>query len=108
LRLMRTLLAGLVFFGAECNTPALKEQSRQSISAPTQVVKIKVDQAGEIYVDRRHVTLEELRQELAKLRQSGGGIWYNLEDPSHPQARAVQKDIIDSHLPIKITREKFE
>jgi hypothetical protein len=83
-------------------------QSRQVMSAPVTVAKIKVDQAGEIYLNKKAVTLEELRQELVKLKQTNGGVWYRLEDPSHPQAKAVRKAIMESQLPIKITQEKFE
>ncbi len=78
------------------------------MSAPIEVAKVKVNHAGEIYLNKKPVTIEKLGQEFARLKQANGGVWYYLEDPSHPQAKVVEQAIRDTRLPIKLTREKFE
>lgn len=76
--------------------------------APAEVAKVKVDQSGEAYLNKKHVTIEELKRELTRLKEAKGGVWYYLEDPSQPQAKVVERTILDAGLPIKVTREKFE
>lgn len=78
------------------------------MQAPTQVSKVKVDQAGVIYLNEKPAAIEDLRQELARLKKVNGGVWYYLENPSDPRARAVERNILDAQVPIKMTREKFQ
>lgn len=109
MRLANLTLLIMLLLGTACQKerPA-SPQGQRKVAAPAEVTKIKVDQAGEAYLNTKHVTLEELKQELARLKGAKGGVSYYLEDPSKPQAKVIERVILDAGLPIKITREKFE
>jgi hypothetical protein len=77
--------------------------------------KVKVDKTGEIFLDGKNVTLDELKPELAKLRRAHGAVRYHREDPGgQPDARqlaaikAVMAAIIAEKLPKKLEAKDFE
>lgn len=112
MRLLVTLFVGLILPLAGCGggtTASMRPaQERKAMQAPTEVSKIKVDKAGEVYINGKHAAGDKLSQELVRLRAVKGGVWYYLEDQISPKAREVERTILDSQVPVKITREKFE
>ena len=85
-----------------------RRKGRRELINPSEVAKIKVTRAGEIYLRGKLDTFEELEKELANLRQMYGAVWYYPEDPSHPVSAAVKSAIIKTRLPMKATKEPFE
>jgi len=69
---------------------------------------VKVDQAGTIYLDGKPGTLEDLRQELTRLKKVDGGVRYYLEDPINPQAKETERATFDARLPITMSKERFQ
>jgi hypothetical protein len=70
-----------------------------------EIAKVKVDQAGTIYLTGKTVTMEELKQEFARLKQANGAVWYYRENPQGEppaQATAVIKAIIEAKLPVRL------
>lgn len=110
MRLISLMFIALMLFGAGCNrgSAVSQQQGRIMVSAPREVAKIKVEQDGVIYLNKKPVNIEELKQELTRLKANNGGVWYWLEDPSNPQAKMVERAILDANVPIKISQEKFE
>ena len=85
-----------------------RRKGRRELINPSEIAKIKVTRAGEIYLQEKLVTFEELEKELANLRQTKGAVWYYPEDPSHPVSAAVKGAIIKTRLPMKVTNEPFQ
>lgn len=112
MRLISLILVGLVFLQAGCgrrpDASASKMQLRPDLHPPAELAKVKVSQDGEIFLDGKPTTMEDLKRELSRLKQVDGGVWYYAEDPSSPESGAVKRALIDSHLPIKLTPQKFE
>lgn len=61
-----------------------------------------------IYRNGKPGTIEELRQELTRLKKVNGGVWYYLEDPLNPQAKAAEHAIFDARVPIKMSKDRFQ
>jgi hypothetical protein len=85
-----------------------RRTGRRELIDPSEVAKIKVTRAGEIYLRGKLVTFEELETELVDLRRMNGAVWYHPEDPSHPVAAAAKGAILKTRLPMKVTKEPFE
>jgi hypothetical protein len=112
LRLTTALIACFMLCLAGCKARPV-ESARQTqlpptMQAPTEVSKVKVDQAGAIYLNGKSVTIEDLRQELTRLKRVNGGVWYYLEDPLNSQAKAAERAIFDARVPIKMFRNRFQ
>jgi hypothetical protein len=63
-----------------------------------------VDKAGRVSLKRKSVTLGELEREFARLKKTGGEVWYYRENPEAdappPQASEVIKLVTAAALPI--------
>lgn len=97
---------------AGCKTRPI-ESARQTqppptMQAPTEVSKVKVDQTGTIYLNGKPGSIDDLRQELTRLKRVNGGVWYYSEDPLNPQAQAAERVIFDARVPIKMSRDHFQ
>lgn len=112
LRLITFILAGFILLQTGCDKQpggsARQTKSRPPLQAPTEMVKVKVNQSGEIFIEGKPATIDELKREFARLKQVNGGVWYYAEDSFTPQSEAVKRAIIEAHLPMKLTSEKFE
>jgi len=72
---------------------------------------VKVDQARTIYLNGKTVTIEELKQEFAWLKQANGAVWYYRENPKGEppaQAMAVIQAIIDAKLPVRLLEKDLD
>jgi hypothetical protein len=82
-----------------------KQSTQRTVTAPTQVAKVRVSAGGEIYFNERTVTLDQLRTEFQSLQRVRGGVWY-LDESSggafRQQGQTVKKEIIEARLPIRV------
>ena len=65
-----------------------------------------VTEAGGIAMNGREVSLEEVKQELARLAQAGGTLRYSRDNPTadpHANAMEVIKAAADAGLTIEMT-----
>jgi hypothetical protein len=115
MQLVWAVIGSLVFFGLGCDRWFVEaaERTRERDTAPqfTEVSKVKVDRSGTIYLNKKVVTIDELRQECARLKQVNGVVWYYRENPHGeppPQAMAVIQAIVDANLPIRLMERDFE
>ncbi len=70
------------------------------------VARVSVNAEGEIFLDDREVSLDELTKALADLRERDGEVWYHRESVdgvAPPQATAVMKAVLDTKLPIRLS-----
>ncbi|MFQ5846665.1 MAG: hypothetical protein ACE5IQ_03215 [Candidatus Methylomirabilales bacterium] len=68
-----------------------------------EIAKVKIDRAGTIYLSGKTSTLEELKQEVVRLKQANGIIWYFRENPQdEPPAQAMAHP---GHCGCKASRE---
>lgn len=108
------ILVGLVVLGVGCDQGS-QRPPQEEVRPPRQesghVAKVKVTQAGTIYVDGKAVSMAELRQEFARLKEAQGVVWYYRENPQGeppPQAMAVIEAIVETKLPVKLVEKDFE
>lgn len=114
MRFLRAALIAFVLLASRCtpaaDQPADQEQE-QGTPEPTPIAKVKVDRLGTIYLDGNEVSLEELKQAFARLKEVDGAVWYHRENPEGeppPQAMAVVEAVVEAHLPIRLMEEDFE
>ncbi len=108
-------LVALVFFGVGCDKaseqPADRVQDGGTVQQFAEIAKVKVDQAGTIYLNGKTVGLEELKEEFARLKQANGAVWYYRENPQgEPPAEAMEviQAIVDAKLPVKMHEKEFD
>ena len=72
------------------------------------VAQIRVSRAGQVELDGKRVTREELRAALARLSREGGSVQYYREGwnerPSEEAARVFEV-IIDARMPIQLSSQ---
>ena len=116
MRLLRAFLIAFVLLASGCTSgsdqPADQPQTQPE---PTAIAKVKVDRAGTIFLDGTEVTVDELKQAFARLKQEGGAVWYYREDPQGepmPETAAVVEAVLNAviaaELPIRLLEEDFE
>lgn len=112
---MGILLVSLVFLGIGCGKDAEQQagqaEERNMVQGAAAIAKVKVDRAGAIFLNGKTVTLEELRNEFARLKEAGGTVWYFREDPQGEppaQAMAVIQAIVDAQLPVRLLEKDFD
>ena len=79
-------------------------------TANTPYVKIYVTKSGEITVDDKPATLDEVKSALAALAQKNGVVLYTREAPEefepHPNGNKVIELVIENRLPVRLCRNK--
>ena len=76
-----------------------------------EIAKVKVDRNRTIYLDRKAVSIQELRDAFERLKQANGAVWYYRENPRgepHPTAGAVIQAVIDAKLPVRLMEQGFD
>ena len=91
---------------------ALVACSRQPEVAPTftQVAHVKVDSVGDIFLNGKPATLDDLRSEFGRLKTAGGAVQYYRPNPSGeppPRAMEVLQAIIDAKVPVQLMENDF-
>jgi biopolymer transport protein ExbD len=77
----------------------------------SEIAKIKVDQAGTIYLNGNSVSIQELKHEFKRLKQVNGAVWYYRDNPQgepHPKAVEVIKAVVDEKLPVRLMERDFD
>jgi hypothetical protein len=96
------IIAVLIFFTASCSD----QPKRRTIPKPTEVAKVRVESVdGRVYVNESVVTLDELKEELGRLKQIHRAVWFIDESSfgaSRMQGQTVRKAIIAAQLPIRV------
>jgi hypothetical protein len=73
------------------------------------MVSIKVTKAGEVFYNKKPVSVDELARELNQLPKASTGVCYYREDPGSeppPVAKQVLQKIIDARLAVKLSEEE--
>jgi|SRR5437588_1174216 len=82
------------------------------VDANTRVLKVKVTQGGDVYLDGRLKTLEEADAELERLKKERGAVLYYREESAqhqpHPNALRIIHKIEELQLPIGLSEKDFE
>ncbi|MGH7753072.1 MAG: NADH-quinone oxidoreductase subunit N [Gemmatimonadales bacterium] len=93
-------------------TPALRgEEQREPTPSQPEIAKVKVTAAGEITLNGRSVSLEELKREFARLKRVGGVVWYHRANPGGdptPESMAVIEAVVAAGLPITLVEQDFD
>ncbi len=107
------LLIASLFIGYGCvsDTEETPASTKQQSDQPTDIARVKVDRQGMIYLNGDRVSLEQLRQAFARLKEAGGAVWYYREHPEGeppPEAMAVIEAITSEQLPVRLMEQDFE
>jgi biopolymer transport protein ExbD len=82
------------------------------VDADARVLKVKVTQSGEVYLDGKLKTLEEAEAELERLKEERGAVLYYREESAqhqpHPNALRVIHKIEKLRLPVGLSEKDFE
>ena len=91
---------------------ACASPKRALVGEGTRVLKLKVTQTGEIYLDDRPKTLEEAFAELERLKRERGAVLYYREDgpqhQPHPNGLKVIHKIEELKLPVGLSEKDFD
>lgn len=105
-RLILPLFVALSLCGA-CAAPR-----RALVGEGTRVLKLKVTQSGEIYLDGRQKSLDETFAELERLKRERGAVLYYREDgpqhQPHPNGLKVIHKIEELGVPVGLSEKDFE
>ncbi len=115
MRLFWIILVGLVLFGVGCDQESEhqteRRQKRDMTQESAEIAKVKVDRGGTIYLNGKTVSIEELKQEFGRLKQTNGTVWYfreNSQGEPPAQALAVIQAIVDAKLPVRLLEKDFD
>jgi|GEM_PF-4365319 len=90
------------------SVPGCSRQNKpRTITAPTEVARVRVSADGSVYLNERVVTLKELRGELQRLKQVHGGVQFVDESSAadaRQQAQRVSAAIVEFELPMQVKR----
>jgi biopolymer transport protein ExbD len=77
----------------------------------SEFAKVKVTKTGEIFLNKKPTSMEELKKEFARLKSVNGAVMYHRENPTEeasPQAMAVIQAIAEAKLPVQLSEKDFE
>jgi len=90
---------------------ALQGKEQREMPSQPEIARVKVTASGEITLNGRPVSLEELKREFARLKRAGGTVWYHRANPAGeptPEAMAVIDAVVAAGLPIKLVERDFD
>jgi hypothetical protein len=91
----------LIIFATGCSS----QPKRRMIPRPTEIANLRVSFEGDIYVNQKVVTLDELNGELGRLKQINGAVRFfdqSAFGPSRSQGQTVRKAISEAGLLIRV------
>jgi hypothetical protein len=100
-------LAGLMALASS----TAQDKSQPSGKPSLEIAKIKVTQAGRLYLNKKRVSWDDLSKHLTRLKKANGAIWYFRESPQDEPtkaAMAIFRKIVAFKLPIKLVDRDFE
>jgi hypothetical protein len=78
----------------------------------TRVLKVKITETGEVYLDGQLKTPDEAFAELARLKKERGAVLYyreeNAQHQCHPNALRIIHKIEELQLPVGLSKKDFE
>ncbi|HEV8367545.1 MAG TPA: hypothetical protein VGQ39_06290 [Pyrinomonadaceae bacterium] len=96
----------LVAFFAACSHSPASNQVKSSATVPQPYVKVFVSKSGEINLDGKTATLDEVGKTFAALAPKKGIVLYARESPEqyepHPNAMRVIELLTQNSLPIRL------
>ena len=109
------LLCLATFLQASCVRGETEAQRRARLEvekmSPGPVARIKVTQAGAIHLNGSPASLEQVKEEFARLKAADGTVWYyreNPQNPPHEQALNVALAATEVGLPIHVFKTEAE
>ena len=86
---------------------------RTALARPdARVLRVKVTQSGEVYLDGQLKTLGEADAELERLKKEGGAVLYYREESAqhqpHPNALKIIHKIEELQLPVGLSKKDFD
>jgi hypothetical protein len=82
------------------------------VDPDVRVLRVKVTQSGEVYLDGQLKTLAEAEAELERLKKERGAVLYYREESAqhqpHPNALRVIHKIEELQLPVGLSEKEFE
>ena len=110
LRKRARLILALVVVLPLCGACAARRTAL--VDANTRVLKVKVTQGGDVYLDGQLKTMEEADAELERLKKEGGAVLYYREESAqhqpHPNALKIIHKIEELQLPVGLSKKDFE
>ena len=110
LRKRARLILALVVVLPLCGACAAR---RTALARPdARVLRVKVTQSGEVYLDGQLKTLAEAEAELERLKKERGAVLYYREESAqhqpHPNALKIIHKIEELQLPVGLSEKDFE
>lgn len=109
------LLCPATLLQAGCARGETEAQRRARLevegTSPGPVARVKVTQAGAIQLNGSPASLEQLREEFARLKAADGTVWFYRENPQgepHEQVFKVVQAAMDEELPIRVFETEAE
>ena len=86
---------------------------RTALARPdARVLRVKVTQSGEVYLDGQLKTLAEAEAELERLKKERGAVLYYREESAqhqpHPNALKIIHKIEELQLPVGLSKKDFD
>jgi biopolymer transport protein ExbD len=79
-----------------------KKPARRVVAPPTETARVMVKKDGKVLFNDRPVKIDELKQELTRLRQIRGAVWFVDEGSQSQDSGPVKKAIIAAGVPVRI------
>jgi len=114
-RFNKTFAAGILLclaVGCQPSEPAASDSSVPPATTPrSSILQISALANGEILLDGKRCSRDELASRLAEAQKNNGQVFYFREaadQEPHPNAMKAMQLIVDSHLPVSLsTRPDF-
>jgi biopolymer transport protein ExbD len=101
----------LVGCGQPAGPRSLPTVTTTPVPGVSEPARIKVDRAGRLFLNGKPVSLDELKQELARLRQAGGTVRFFHDNPggeNHPQAVEALQAIAAAKVSLRMQNTDFD
>ena len=106
------LILALVVTPALCGACATRQSRTVLVDPNVKVLRVKVTQAGDVYVDGQPESFEEASARLERLKRENGAVLYYREEAAqhqpHPNALKIIHKIEELNLPVGLSEKDFD
>jgi biopolymer transport protein ExbD len=106
------LIVALVVVTTLCGACATRQSRSVLVDPNVKVLRVKVTQSGDIYVDGQPESFEEAAAALERLKKENGAVLYYREESAqhqaHPNALKIIHKIEELNLPVGLSEKDFE
>jgi len=107
MRLLSILLIGLALLQLNCSSRLQESEAAKKFAAweANGIAKVKVVENGQIYLNRKPVSLDELGDEFARMKNLNGVVWYyrlSQSQAAEASGVAIMKKVTEYRLPVKL------